>query len=173
MTITPFLMVALRGKKDAVRARQRARRVASLLHFDVHQQACIAAGAFVISCQALALLCKPRLWFQIESRQLQIFAAEDTLPKSGPIEGARFARILGDVDPALYRLAKPLPAQQDTTEELDLGWLVQSVEYAAHETLFDEIVKQNQEVLALLHDLRLYQGGVQENAEKSADPHAA
>ena len=65
MTITPFLVVNLRGKKDALRVRQRSRRVASLLHFGVHEQTCIAAGAFVVACQALSVLLKPRLCFQI------------------------------------------------------------------------------------------------------------
>src|SRR5205085_2310875 len=35
MTITPFLTLKLRGKRDALFARQRARRVANLLCYDV------------------------------------------------------------------------------------------------------------------------------------------
>jgi hypothetical protein len=73
----------------------------------------------------------------------------------------------------LYRLTKPLPPQNDTLEEDDLGWLVQKVEQTSHETLFDEIVKQNQEILALLHDLRLYHVPVQEKAQKTSSPDAA
>src|ERR1051325_2451805 len=76
MTITPFLALKIRTKKDAVRARTRARRVAGLLSFDPHEQTCIAAGAFVIACQAMMLFGKARLCFQIESHQLQIFAEE-------------------------------------------------------------------------------------------------
>src|SRR5438128_309313 len=53
MTITPFLALKIRSKKDAVRARTRARRVAGLLSFDPYEQTCIAAGVFVIACQAL------------------------------------------------------------------------------------------------------------------------
>jgi hypothetical protein len=176
MTITPFLVVNLRGKKDALRVRQRARRVASLLHFGVHEQTCIAAGAFIVACQALSVLLKPRLCFQIEQRQLQIFAIEEnTTTPAG--HGTACARLAGLLDqpgrPPLYRLSKTLPPQQDTTEELDLGWLVESIEKTSHEGLFDEIVKQNQEVLSLLHDLRLYQGGKEEFIEKPMNPHAA
>lgn len=172
MTITPFLALHLRSKKDTVRARQRARRVASLLHFSVHEQTCIAAGAFVIACQAIALLSRPRLCFQIDHQQLQIFATEEDAEVCAA--KSRLAGVLAEIDHgSLYRMTKPLPAQQDTTEELDIGWLVQSVEKTSHEGLFDEFVKQNQEVLALLHELRLYQGSLQESGEKPTNPHAA
>lgn len=172
MTITPFLALPLRGKKDAIRARQRARRVASLLHFDVHEQACIAAGAFVISCQALALLSGPRLCFQIENHQLQIAACDELPCRELKLADGRIGRLFAEPG-TLYRLTKPLPPQNDTMEEDDLGWLVQQVEQAAHETLFDEVIKQNQEILALLHDLRLYHVPVQEKAEKESSPDAA
>lgn len=172
MTITPFLALALRGRKDAVLARQRARRVASLLHFGVHEQACIAAGTFVVACQALTLFQKPRLCFQIDHQQLQVFAQEDEAA-CPPMPSGRLAGVLREEQPAPYRLTKALPPREETAEELDLGWLVASIEQTAHETLFDEIVKQNQEVLALLHDLRLYQGTIQESAQKPSNPHAA
>jgi hypothetical protein len=172
MTITPFLALPLRGKKDAIRARQRARRVASLLHFDVHEQACVAAAAFVISCQALALLAKPRLCFQIESRQLQIAACDEEPCRDVNFSEGRIGSLFADKS-TLYRLTKPLPPQNDTMEEDDLGWLVQKVEQTSHETLFDEIVKQNQEILALLHDLRLYHVPDQEKAQKTSSPDAA
>ena len=176
MSTTPFLTIPLGCKKDAIRVRQRARRVASLLHYGVHEQTCIAAGAFVVACQAVSVLIKPRLCFQIERQQLQIYALEDksTVPSGHGTGCARIAGLLEQGDPApLYRLAKPLPPQQDTTEELDLGWLVESIERTSHEGLFDEIVKQNQEVLSLLHDLRLYQGAREEFSEKPVNPHAA
>jgi hypothetical protein len=174
-TITPFLALRLRGKKDALLARQRARRIASLLHFDAHEQACIAAGAFVIACQALAQFGKPRLCFQIENHQLQIFAAEAKVqltPKTGPIP-ARMTGLFPSVEAkALYRMVKPLPSGE-AVDENDLGWLVTSIEGTARGSAFEEIVKQNQEILALLHELGLYRQPAQEKSEKSPAPHAA
>ncbi len=175
MTILPFLALRLRGKKDALLARQRARRVATLLHFDAHEQACIAAGAFVIACQAMEQFARPRLCFQIENHQLQIFAAEGKPQLTAPAGAVpeRLAGLFPPVDAkALYRLTKPLPAA-DTVDEPDLGWLVKSIETTAPGSAFDEIVKQNQEILALLHELRLYQQPSPEKPGKSAPHHAA
>jgi hypothetical protein len=172
MTITPFLSLKLRGKKDAVLLRQRARRVASLLCFDPHEQACIAAGAFVVACQALSVFRKARICFQIDHHQLQIFAQE-ALPAERA-DGQRIAGLLPEVDPkTLFRLTKALPEQTHGTEEMDLGWLVRKVEETACDSLFDEMIKQNQEVLALLHEVRLFQATVPGKEKKTQPPHAA
>jgi len=175
MTITPFLALKLRGKKDAILARQRARRVASLLAFDIHEQACIAAGAFVVACQALKLFGKARLCFQIENHQLQIFA-QDVKPATAepPTVSTRLTGMFPETDPkTLFRLTKQLPAQSGLADEMELGWLVKKVEETACDGIFDEIVKQNQEMLALLHELRLFQAGSSQKPEKSSNPHAA
>jgi hypothetical protein len=176
MTTTPFFALKLRGKKDAVLVRQRARRVASLLSFDRHEQACIAAGTFVIACQALVVFGKSRICFQIEQNHLQIYAQE---LQSTPVDDAalgskRLSGLFNEYESkTLFRLCKPLPAQEMPTDQLDLGWLVTKVEETACKSLFDEIVKQNQETLALLHELRLYQGGAAKKEEKTSPPHAA
>lgn len=175
MTVTPFLTLKIRCKKDAVVARSRARRVASLLSFDPHEQACIAAGTFVIACQALMLFGKGRICFQIENHQLQVFAQEarDTA-EAVPAASKRLTGLFPELDPkTLFRLAKALPPQERPAEEMDLGWLVKKVEETACSSLFDEIVRQNQEILALLHELRLFQANSGSKEEKSANPHAA
>lgn len=173
MTITPFLALKLRGKKDAVLARQRARRVASLLSFDPHEQACIAAGVFVIACQALTRFGRARLCFQIENHQLHVFA-EPVEAKTAPNPAnPRFQGLFPDEAQALVRLVKPMPPRDNPAEEIELGWLVRQVEKASGASLFDEIVKQNQEILALLHELRLYRGAAAQKEEKSRPPHAA
>lgn len=172
MTITPFLTLKVRGKKDAVQARQRARRVASLLAFDPHEQACIAAGTFVVACQALVLFGDARLCFRIEGQQLHIFAQD----RKTPVDGApsRLTGLFPEADPkALLRLVKSLPTQENAAAEAELGWLVKKIEETACDSLFDEIVKQNQEMLALLHELRLYRGDLIQKEEKPANPHAA
>ncbi len=177
MTITPFLAFSLRRKKHAVLARHRARRVASLLRFDPSEQACIAAGTFVIACQAMELFARPSLYFQIENHQLDIFAeeAEPSLETPGLSASHRLAGLLPPVEPARipYRLVKPLPTHDGAADEVDLAWLVRSIETTAGHIVFDELVKQNQEVLALLAELRLYQGRIEENGGKPANPHAA
>ena len=176
MTIAPFLALKLRGKKDAVLARQRARRVASVLSFDVHEQACIAAATFVVACQALMIFGKARLCFQIQTHQLQIFAQdldEETDAVLQPVS-KRLAGIFPEVVPkTLFRLTKPLPPQLHPAEEVDLAWLVNQIEETACRGLFDEIVKQNQEILSLLHELRSKQMILTQKEEKSPNPHAA
>ena len=78
------------------------------------------------------------------------------------------------MDPkSLYRLIKPLPTPENAAEEPDIAWLVESVEANAKGALFDEIVKQNQELLALLHELRMYQGDLQKTREDPSNPRAA
>lgn len=174
MPSTPFLSLRLRSKKDAIRARTRARRVAGLLAFEPHEQTCIAAGTFVIACQALMVFGKARLCFQIENHQLQIFAeAQQSDAEPTPAQH-RLAEILPQVDAAsLYRLAKPLPTDGMSAEQLDLGWLVRKLEETAAAGVFSEIVKQNQEILALLHELRLFQVQPGRKEEKKSSPHAA
>jgi hypothetical protein len=176
MTITPFLALHLGGKKDAVLARQRARRVAGLLSFDPHEQACIAAGTFLVACQALMLFGKARLCFQIENHQLHVFAEEASSAPAKPTQpvAQRLAGLFPETEAkTLFRLVKPLPPQQNSTEEMDVGWLVQKMEETASVGIFEEIVKQNQEILALLHELRLFRADPARKEEKSASPHAA
>jgi hypothetical protein len=86
----------------------------------------------------------------------------------------RLADMFPEGDPnTLFRLTKPLPPQLHPAEEVELGWLVNQVEKKAFNGLFDEIVKQNQEILALLHELRSYQMNLTQKEEKSPNPHAA
>lgn len=174
MTIAPFLALKLRGKRDAILARQRARRVASLLSFSVPEQACIAAGTFVVACQALELFGQARLFFQIEDQHLHVFARDAKADDPAPPGATRLAGLFPDTDgKALFRLTKPLPPQECAAEQVEIGWLVKKLEETACDGLFAEIAKQNQEVLALLHELRLYRGDLGQKEEKSANPHAA
>lgn len=174
MTIAPFLTLPLRSKKDIIRARQRARRIASILQFDSHEQICIAAGTFVIALQAVERFRKVNLCFQIENHCLCIFAENSGEPREQSLLTSRLTKFHaeGETTP-LFRMAKPLPPQETPAEELDLVWLVSSIEHTASEGLFDEFARQNQEVLSLLLELGLYQGGVKEKRENPANPHAA
>jgi hypothetical protein len=167
MTAHPFSTFPVRGKKDAIRARHRARQIASLLRFSPQEQACIAAGTFAVVCQALDVLGKALLCFQIEANQLQVF-----IRVGGQAErrarGRRSGSADGDARP-LLRLVKPLPEEQPMSEA-DLAWLIDNAEESPIE-LFEEVVKQNQEVLGLLHELAASQRPGKE--DQPARPSAA
>jgi hypothetical protein len=148
MTAHPFSTFPVRGKKDAIRARHRARQIASLLRFSLQEQACIAAGTFAVACQALDVLGKALLCFQIEDQQLQVYIRVGRQADRRARRSRREAD--GDVGP-LMRLVKSLPEEQPMSEA-DLAWLIGNAEESPVE-LFEEVVKQNQEVLGLLHEL--------------------
>ena len=170
MTITPFLVVPLKTRRDALRARQRGRRIASILQYSLHEQACIAAGTFVVACQGLERFDTLRLCFQIENHQLHVFC-EAGEPPTGC---QRLTEAIAEADAkAMLRLIKPLPPQPGSAEELDLSWLVERIEETSQERLFEEVVKQNQEILGLLHELRLYQAKPDGKEESSSNIHAA
>ena len=149
MTAHPFSTFPVRGKKDAIRARHRARQIASLLRFPLQEQACIAAGTFAVACQALDVLGKALLCFQLEDNQLQVY-----IRTGGQIERQRRRKRHELVDgdgPSLMRLVKRLPEEQPISEA-DLAWLIHNADESPVE-LFEEVVKQNQEMLSLLHEL--------------------
>jgi hypothetical protein len=166
MIITPFLTLKLRTKKDVLLARQRARRVASLLAFDPQEQACIAAAVFLVAEQALAQFGSAQLCFQSENNQLLVFA-EQTETANPRLQG-----LLGN-EQARMRLVKPLPTRDGPAEEIELGWLVRKLEQTSGESLFAEIARQNQEILVLLHELRLCRTAAEKKEEKVPPPHAA
>ncbi len=153
MSANPFLTLTVRGKREVLVLRQKARWIAQLLRFAPLEQTCIAAGAFAVACQAQGELGKARICFQIEQGQLHIFVQESTQEKP------------------LLRLVKPLPPERGLAE-VDIAWVVGSLDHAGG-TMFDEIVKQNQEVLSLLHELQASGGYPQPQEEKPKNPSAA
>jgi hypothetical protein len=157
MAPSPFLSLKVRGKKDVLALRQKARLVAHLLSFDAFEQTCIAAGAFAVACRALGQLGKAQIDFLIDEQQLHVFARRP--------EGDTAER-------TLLRLTKPLPREKGLSE-MDVAWLVTSLDLASHGSLFDEIAKQNQEVLTLLHELHANRGYVGPQEEKPKNPNAA
>jgi hypothetical protein len=169
MAARPFLTVAIRGQKDAVRIRHRARQIASLLHFPVHEQTCVAAATFVIACQALRLPGRYAIHFTIDNNQLHVDACMigEESESGTPIN--RLSALMGCTTAAPLHLVKALPSDRPLADA-DLAWLVDSTKGVAG-GLFEEIVRQNQEVLSLLHEL---QGQLQQPAvDAPAPPHAA
>jgi hypothetical protein len=173
MMTAPFLTLPLRRKRDVLSARQKARRVANLLGYQTHEQACITAGAFMVASQALALFGKAVLCFQIEDRQLNIFAQE--VKRESASTANRITHLVDETNvKTLYRLTKPLPAEQShDLADKDLGWLINTVADTAPDHLFEEVEKQNQEILMLLSELRLCRPPLPRTEEKIQNPHAA
>jgi hypothetical protein len=166
MTTSPFLTVPIHGQKDALRIRHRARQIASLLHYPPHEQTCIAAGTFVIACQLLNLPGKHAVAFTIDNGHLHV-QAEPVEPRDGPVN--RLMSLIGAPAEAPLHLVKPLPADRPLADA-DLAWLVANTQDAPI-GLFEEIVRQNQEVLTLLHDLHALQP--QPAPGERPRPHAA
>ena len=166
MSDSPFLNLLLRRKKDIVVARHRARQLAQLLKFPVQEQACIAAGTFAVAVRASAGLGKCHLCFQLDDNHLRVYArsVSSDIPTSTGV-----SRISGFADTeGLLRLEKPLPQAPDMSQS-DLAWLVQNGDKGAG--LFAEVVRQNDEVLMLLHELRLSRQ--QTAADQPGQPSAA
>jgi hypothetical protein len=167
MTAHPFSTFPVRGKKDAIRARHRARQIASLLRFPIQEQACIAAGTFAVVCQALEALGKALLCFQLEENHLQVYIRTDCRAER---QSRRTRRESADRDgPSLMRLVKRLPEEQPMSEA-DLAWLIHNADESPVE-LFEEVVKQNQEMLSLLHELAASQR--HEKEDQPVHPSAA
>jgi hypothetical protein len=158
----PFLILKVRGKKEILALRQKARLVAQLLRYEPYEQTCIAAGAFAVARQALAQMGKARICFQIEAEQLHIFAQGCRADGEAAAEPGRM----------LLRLAKPLPAERGLAE-VDVAWLVKSMDLTVSNGLFEEVVKQNQEVLTLLHELQHCRRYPRPQHAEANDPHAA
>jgi hypothetical protein len=169
MTAYPFFTFPIRGKRDAMRARYRARQVARLLQFSAHEQACIAAGTFAVVCQALEVLGKSLLCFQIDDNKLHVFLRSTRSRDDHARGGVNRIASLAVGEESLLRLVKALPPDQ-ALAEADLAWLVQNVEDPPA-GLFDEVVRQNQEVLSLLYALTASQNAVKEG--QAAHPSAA
>jgi hypothetical protein len=130
MTVmTPFVFVVrVRGKRDMVLARQRTRQLAGLLGFEAGDQACLAAAAFALACEARpgngAVLC-----FRVEQAMLHI----------GLKESGRQHLCIEKVLPHEPRLS----AQ-------DIKWALRELARRTPLNLFDEMKGLNQELLAAL-----------------------
>ena len=138
---TPQWAFPLREKRDVLVVRQRARQVAHLLRFSPLDQACIAAGVFMIADQARRAYSASEICFRLEDRQLTVCARPT-------------AECLSKADASLLKLTKPLPeaAQKESPE--DLGWLIARINDQTPRDLYGELVKQNQDVLEMLHLLQ-------------------
>lgn len=137
-----LLKIPVRSRRDVIWVRQRARRIASLLHFEGHEQALVAAAAFAIAHQGLGVFHEPCVHFQVESAALHIF-----------VSGAQKDEASSTA--TLLHLTKPLPRQEFSGA--DLQWIATQIPLLEPIDLFREIAQQNQELLALSHALHVAQ----------------
>jgi len=157
--MVPLITLSLKSKRDVLFARQRARQIAVLFHYSPQDQACIAAGAFAVAIQALRNAKGCQLRMQIDNKVLQIFP----VPKEGD----------GNPSPTSLRLEKPLPLAAADLSPEDVAWLLYQLNRQTQFHMFEEIEHQNQEMLALLHDLRNAQAQIEQLKENQTTPFAA
>jgi hypothetical protein len=138
---TPPWTFVLRERRDVLVVRQRARQVAHLLQFPPLEQACIAAGVFMIADQARRAYSVPELCFELLEGNLNVFARPS-------------AESLKRTEEALLKLSKPLPEAARKESPEDLGWLIARINDQTPRDLYGEVCKQNQDVLHLLHLLQ-------------------
>jgi hypothetical protein len=151
----------VRGKRHAVSFRERVRQAARLLRFTPVDQAAIAAAGFVVAYQALSELIRPRLVLGIDQGNLCIEAQGERRPASDTC-----------MAPPLYRFVRPLPAPAELAAP-DLAWIVAQVTTPRAADLFEEMHRQNQEMLALVHALQERERELERARNEQADPSAA
>jgi hypothetical protein len=149
---THLLLIQIRCKRDALLARRQARQVASLLGFNPAEQACTAALVFELATQALTQAASVRLRFAVAQDRLLVCPEGD--------------------GPAL-RVEKPLPPRDPAVPAEDLSFVVRELAKRTAVNLFEEVQKQNQELLRTLLELRDCRAQLAEALHRPAGPAAA
>lgn len=153
-------------KRDALLARQRARQLAALLGFDFLQQACVSAGVFAVAWQVLESRAPVELCFQIDATTLQVYA-QPILGKLGPKKDK------GKSTQRLWRLEKKLPYPEKGLTSEDLAFVLGQLNALTPAQLYEEVFRQNQELLAALSALQTFQSNTSRREPESRDPSAA
>lgn len=146
----------LRGKRDALLARQRSRHIAALLGFDFQEQACISAGVFALAWQVLHLKAPLEVCFALKGESLQVFV-QGSLAEPRPQGPSTAVSIL--------KLERLLPARTKVSLD-DLDWAIHHLNEPPPGWMYDEMHRVNQELLATLHALRTSQAQLADHQEK-------
>jgi hypothetical protein len=154
MTLEPFLQLRVRGHRDLLHVRHRARQIAQLLRFTPEEVICTASTSFMVAQRAFVQLGRTVIGFAIADHRLHVFAQQSSAEASVPAE--------------LLAVCKPLPVSEQALPGEDIAWLVRQVQQLAPTTLGEEIVRHNQETLQLLVALRQIRG-----ADAGQNPSAA
>lgn len=133
----PFWSLDVRNRRDLLTARSQARSIACLLQFDPHDRICIAATVFLASSHAYGAWRRHRLLFTLEDRCLQVTPAHPKRAETAP-----------------WIVRKMIPGQVSLPSSEDLAWLARQTCGEMAVNPFDEIARQNDEILRLLLALR-------------------
>lgn len=147
MSISLFSL-PLRRKRDIVTARQRARQAARLLGFDPAEQVSVAAAVFELAARAWTEKDGATLQFQLSGSHLQVFCEPQTS----------------------LRLLRALPKEARGMALEDLVWAARELGQETPTDLFDEMRRQNQDLLRLLQELHECQAELEQRKER---PHGA
>lgn len=151
---TPLMLFEVRRKRHVVLARQQARRLAGLLGYDAAEQACLAALVFEAATRALRQAAAVVLRFEMSAETFRV------LP------------LVGD-EPLAFRVERALPQREPPVGPEDVGFVAARLNELATGDVFEEVERQNQDLLRALVELRACRTEVTDLRQRPAGPSAA
>lgn len=130
--VPSLLTISLRKKRDLVRSRQRARQIAGLLGFDAREQMEFAAAVFELARVVQREERCGRLRFRLGATVIRV----------EPVQSNLGLCLEKPVDEARFRMSRE-----------DLVWAVRELDHGTPLNVFEEMEKQNQELLTVLGEL--------------------
>src|SRR5438105_8862848 len=142
----PILTLELRRKRDVLVARHHARQLAGLLGLEILDRVALATAVFELAWQT----------YHADSPNPIVFSIEDDALLVTGGEGVR--------------LHKALPARGPCLGAEDVRWAVQELAQLDPRDLFEEAHQQNQDTLALVHELMKQRAADAKGTPAAADP---
>jgi hypothetical protein len=139
-----LVALPLRRKRDVFVARQRARQLARLLGYEPPEQVSIAAAVFELAARACAEKRRPTIRFQVSRSQLHVFCEPE----------------------ASLRLLRSLPEEARRMPLEDLAWAAQELNRQTPLDLFEEVQRQNQELLRVIQELHECRGELEQRKDR-------
>ena len=179
---TVLLQLEIQGEPDVVRVRRRAREIATLLGFDHQDQTRVATAASEVARNAFQYASGGKVTFSLDTEGAAAFVVR--VSDEGPgianltaildgrvksrtglgvgLVGSR--RLMDDVRVdsvegrgTTVELRKSLPAQASMVTSQLLRSIETELSRQSSETPFDEVRRQNQELIRVLNDLKAHQ----------------
>ncbi|HET8891340.1 MAG TPA: ATP-binding protein [Candidatus Angelobacter sp.] len=174
----PLSTIALRNERDVVQARQRAREIAALLGFDNQEQIRLATATSEMARNAFRYARGGRVSFEVQEGRPQVL--QILISDSGPgienlndIFDGRYRsstgmglgimgtkRLMDNFDittgaeGTVVKMGKALPISAPVLTSLRLKNLKEKIDSKAPESPYEEIDRQNRELLKTLQELR-------------------
>ena len=173
----PILQLALQSERDVVQARQRAREVAAELGLDNQDQIRLATATSEIARNAFRYACNGRVAFSLDLEQqrieVEVSDAGKGIPHLEQVMQGRYKsmtglgmgiigtkRLMDDFEIATsergttIRMGKLLPQYRNSWTERSARDLKQKIQGRTPSNPYEEIERQNQELLKTLQELR-------------------